>query len=87
MEDNTWTNSDVNFFANACGGKNNIILVENCVTRLRVVLKDKENFSKEKLLELPGVKLVLKKRDELQLVIGIDVFAIETICTEQLNLK
>lgn len=84
--DNTWTESDVDFFAEACGGKSNILQVENCLTRLRVVLKEKENFSKEKLLTLPGVKLVLCKRDELQLVIGIDVYSIETICNERLKL-
>ncbi len=45
----------------AVGGKENIISVENCMTRLRFVLKDDSIPNKEKVNAIKGVSGVMKR--------------------------
>lgn len=80
-----WSNENYDVFFRACGGIRNILQLENCTTRLRVLLLEKDNYSKDTLMTLPGVKMILERRNELQLVIGLDVFNIEKECLERMK--
>jgi sucrose PTS system EIIBCA or EIIBC component len=51
------------------GPANNIICVQNCMTRLRLHVQ-KEHFVKEDFLNLPGVIGVNKINDEWQIILG-----------------
>lgn len=55
------------------GGKNNIINVSRCATRLRLVLKDTPTDLKERVGCLTGVITVLEKGGQFQIVIGTSV--------------
>ena len=85
-----WNEQDFETLFEACGGKNNILDVENCTTRLRIGLKNTEVdgkclYSKEKLGTLPGVKLVLVRGESIQLVVGLDVFSLKKECKVRLG--
>ena len=59
------------------GGKDNIISVSNCATRLRVYVKDETKINKDKLLKVPGVIAIDKATDQYQVILGqivTDVF-------------
>lgn len=63
------------------GGKNNIISLEHCVTRLRFQLKDESLANKEILQKTTGVVTVIQSGGQYQVVIGnavSDVF--DKIC-------
>lgn len=51
------------------GPKGNITHAENCMTRLRLVLKE-EKFKPEELKALKGVKGINKQGEELQIILG-----------------
>lgn len=55
------------------GGKENVISLTHCFTRLRFVLKDFEAANTEELKNLEGVKGILKRTGSYQIVIGMDV--------------
>lgn len=52
------------------GTKQNIAMVTHCVTRLRLVLKDIDQFQKEKVEKLQGVKGVFLVGNQYQIVLG-----------------
>ena len=52
------------------GGKENIQNAAHCVTRLRLVLKDQNNFDKSALEEIDGVKGVFTNSGQLQVIFG-----------------
>lgn len=52
-----------------CGGKNNFISVENCMTRLRIKFKNKDLIQIEELKKVPGV-LGINDADTFQIVVG-----------------
>ena len=54
----------------AVGGADNIIAVENCITRLRFNLKDKSKANKEVLEGIEGVKGVVFMSGQCQVVMG-----------------
>ncbi|CAH5205515.1 PTS transporter subunit EIIC [Serratia marcescens] len=56
----------------ALGGKENIISVDNCFTRLRVELKDMAQVD-EAALKSTGAKGVVKNRREVQVIYGVTV--------------
>ncbi|WP_415423673.1 glucose PTS transporter subunit EIIB [Serratia marcescens] len=56
----------------ALGGKENIISVDNCFTRLRVELKDMTRVD-EAALKSTGAKGVVKNRREVQVIYGVTV--------------
>ncbi len=56
----------------ALGGKENIISVDNCFTRLRVELKDMARVD-EAALKSTGAKGVVKNRREVQVIYGVTV--------------
>lgn len=57
----------------AVGGKNNIVSVTNCMTRLRFELKDDSIPNKEKVSSIKGVKGVMFQGGQYQVVIGTEV--------------
>ena len=54
------------------GGKENVIGLEHCVTRLRFTLKDKSQADIEALKELKGVMGVVNGK-QVQVVVGGEV--------------
>lgn len=67
------------------GGKDNIISVANCMTRLRFVLKDFSKADKEALKATSGVMGVVEKGGQLQLIIGTQVAEICPVVQGLLN--
>ncbi len=57
----------------AVGGKENIISVNNCMTRLRFVLKDDSIPNQEKVKAISGVKGVMNQGGQYQVIIGTHV--------------
>ena len=57
----------------AVGGKENIVNVTNCMTRLRFVLKDDSIPDKEKVAGIKGVKGVMNQGGQYQVIIGTHV--------------
>lgn len=55
------------------GTKQNIATVTHCVTRLRLVLKDIDQFQKEKVEKLQGVKGVFLVGNQYQIVLGTGI--------------
>lgn len=51
----------------AVGGKENIVNVTNCMTRLRFVLKDDSIPDKDKVAGIKGVKGVMNQEDSTRL--------------------
>lgn len=57
----------------AVGGKDNIISLVHCATRLRFTLKDESKADDEKINSIEGVLSLVKKGGQYQLVIGNQV--------------
>ena len=57
----------------AVGGKENIISVSNCMTRLRFVLKDDTIPDKDKVTAIKDVKGVMNQGGQYQVIIGTHV--------------
>ena len=58
---------------NISGGKDNIVSVTHCMTRLRVVLKDGNKLNIDEAKKIPGVLNLVVQNGEYQFVIGQDV--------------
>ncbi len=58
---------------NAVGGAQNVVSATNCMTRLRLVLKDESKADDDKVSKIPGVKSVIKQGGQYQVVIGNEV--------------
>ncbi|EHG5966741.1 PTS transporter subunit EIIC [Enterococcus faecalis] len=73
------------------GGKDNIVDVTHCYTRLRFVLKDTKQANKEALLQTEGVISVVKSGGQYQVVLGNKVAhvynALEPLLAQQLTTK
>ncbi|MGR9047540.1 PTS transporter subunit EIIC [Halobacillus faecis] len=52
------------------GGVDNIKAMEHCATRLRIMLKDEDQFNREKIEDIKGVKGVLFKAGQFQIILG-----------------
>lgn len=66
------TKSLANNIIKYLGGKNNISSVENCMTRLRVKVKDTSIVNYKALKETEGVLgLVGENEDYIQIVLGL----------------
>lgn len=57
----------------AVGGKENIVSVTNCMTRLRFVLKDDKIPDKDTVSAIKGVKGVMNQGGQYQIIIGTHV--------------
>ncbi|MQS77380.1 PTS beta-glucoside transporter subunit EIIBCA, partial [Lactobacillus halodurans] len=55
------------------GGKDNVINVNHCATRLRIQYKDKNNIDDNDISKIEGVAGTVLREDEYQIVIGTDV--------------
>ncbi|MDP9751013.1 glucose-like phosphotransferase system IIB component [Thermoanaerobacter pentosaceus] len=52
------------------GGKENVISITNCMTRLRVLVKDYDKVNREALGKIDGVIKVNEEGGELQVIVG-----------------
>ncbi|MDY0394657.1 PTS glucose/sucrose transporter subunit IIB [Virgibacillus halophilus] len=55
------------------GGKDNVVSYTNCVTRLRIVTKDRSIIDIEQIQKLKGVLGTQFVGEQLQIIIGQDV--------------
>ena len=55
----------------ALGGTENLAEVSNCVTRLRLIMKDNDKVDEPTLKAIPGVKGIIRKGQALQVIIGL----------------
>lgn len=73
------------------GGKDNIVDVTHCYTRLRFVFKDTKQANKEALLQTEGVISVVESGGQYQVVLGNKVAhvynALEPLLAQQLTTK
>ncbi|MGE5631320.1 MAG: PTS transporter subunit EIIB, partial [Caulobacteraceae bacterium] len=53
-----------------CGGKENILSVMNCMTRVRMAVKDLGKVDEAALKNVQGVMGVVKAEDQLQVIVG-----------------
>lgn len=58
------------------GGRDNVISLTHCFTRLRFVLKDPEAARTEELRMLEGVQGILERSGSYQVVIGLEVISL-----------
>lgn len=61
------------------GGKDNVSSVQNCMTRLRFVLKDESICDDEQIRKTEGVKGIVHSGGQVQIIIGKGV---EELCTQ-----
>lgn len=54
----------------ALGGKENIVSLDNCITRLRVVVKDADQIDAERVKEAGAINLVKLSKTNIQVIIG-----------------
>lgn len=77
-------NKVANEIINHIGGKENVISVFHCITRLRFSLKDESLADDSAIESIDGVMNVIKKNGQYQVVIGPEVDAVfnevENIC-------
>lgn len=57
----------------AVGGKENIVSLQHCMTRLRFVLKDESKADDQMIESLDGVMSLIKKGGQYQIIIGTHV--------------
>lgn len=69
------------------GGKENIINATRCATRLRLVLKETPEGTKEKVQNLTGVITVVENSGQFQVVIGTHVGEVYENVVKHLNLE
>jgi beta-glucoside PTS system EIICBA component len=55
------------------GGESNISVVNHCATRLRLTLRNPDKMNEEALKAIPEVMGVVKRGNEIQLIIGTEV--------------
>lgn len=54
----------------ALGGKDNVVAVTHCMTRLRFVLKDESQLDSAQLKSISGVLGVVRNDNQCQVIIG-----------------
>ncbi|MER5090804.1 PTS trehalose transporter subunit IIBC [Providencia stuartii] len=69
------------------GGKNNIISVSHCLTRLRFVLNDPNIAEIDKIKQIPFVKGCFNNAGQFQVIIGVDVDHYYQILSKHLELE
>ena len=67
------------------GGKENILSVDNCFTRLRVSLKD-VSLLKDDVINTTGCSGIVKKGNDIQIIYGMQVGAVKKAVEENLDL-
>lgn len=61
----------------ALGGKENVVSLESCITRLRIELKDPSKLN-DKVLKAQGAVGVMKMGKAVQVVLGTTAEQVET---------
>ena len=64
--------TDIANIINGLGGKENINTVENCITRLRVNVKDESIVNEDIINKMPNSGIVRKGKD-IQIIFGLHV--------------
>jgi len=64
------TGSMIESILRLTGGSNNITLCGNCMTRLRLTLKNRDLVQNDELKKIPGVLGVVNGDDQLQIILG-----------------
>lgn len=67
------SNFDTKAILEALGGKDNIVNLDNCVTRLRLVVEDADKVDDEKLREKGALGVVKLDKENVQVIIGTKV--------------
>ena len=62
-----------NELLDAVGGKDNVISVTHCATRLRLVLKDKNKYDAKTIDKIDGVQGLFFNSGQLQIIFGLNV--------------
>jgi len=57
------------------GGFENVATLTNCMTRVRLVLKDRSQFNMEALREIDGIKGVVDAGEQYQIIVGMGTAA------------
>ena len=76
--------AEVQCVIDGLGGKENILSVDNCFTRLRVNIKDPAKLNEESINQLPNSGIV-KKGTDIQIVYGLQVADIKRAMEAQLE--
>ena len=70
------------------GGKNNVVKAANCMTRLRVTVKDASLVKSNELKKAEGVLGLVENGDYIQIVLGPGkAKKITDICIDELGLQ
>ncbi|MDA5498246.1 beta-glucoside-specific PTS transporter subunit IIABC [Yersinia aleksiciae] len=69
------------------GGKDNIVSLTHCITRLRFSLRDSKKFNKSVLDKLDGVILAVESNGQYQVVIGNDVTKVYNVIIDEFGIK
>ncbi|MDD3265644.1 MAG: maltose/glucose-specific PTS transporter subunit IIBC [Burkholderiales bacterium] len=70
-------NSQANMIIEALGGRDNIISIDNCLTRLRIVLNDIDLIDEVKIKATKSLGIVKLNKQNLQVVYGVQVHLIK----------
>ncbi len=81
---NTSLTANVASLVEGLGGKDNINSTENCFTRLRVNVKDPSLLKDELINKVPNSGIV-KKEDDIQIIIGLKVAEVRTAVEDYLK--
>ncbi|MEI8597249.1 PTS transporter subunit EIIB [Vibrio sp. M60_M31a] len=57
------------------GGFDNVATLTNCMTRVRIVLKDRSQFNMDALREVEGIKGVVDAGEQYQIIVGMGTAA------------
>ena len=71
--------AEVQCVIDGLGGKENILSVDNCFTRLRVNIKDPAKLDEAAINKLPNSDIV-KKGTDIQIVYGLQVGRYQACC-------
>lgn len=69
----------------ALGGKENIVSLDNCLTRLRLVVKDMDVIDEEKIKETGAIAVVKLDNSNLQVIIGPQVNIVKNKLDKLIN--
>ncbi|HHA4397556.1 TPA: PTS transporter subunit EIIB [Enterococcus faecium] len=69
------------------GGKENVLGLVHCITRLRFTLKDEEKANDEKLKNTEGIVTIIKSGGQYQVVIGNHVSEVYEEVMQLLDLQ
>ena len=78
---------DAALIVTALGGKDNILKVTNCYTRLRTELANPDLVDEDTLKNRTGATAIVRKGKNVQVVYGLKVNAVRKAVDEELGIK